>query len=157
MGYETNLYISSDLDAKQTSDLFQSGFGVETTPSLIDRDRSHLAAAFRWQGCSAYAHTVSELSQVYIKSRLGITPTTDITFRPSKTDDIDRIDREILEAINRLMEQTVWDIAYALEGSFILLLRKSGDLILRKDYPVWTPQNLQKMRMPYKMEAIPDL
>jgi hypothetical protein len=155
MGYDNLLYVSSDVDAKQTLEFFLEGIGIDTKPHL--RLDKHPVAVANWLGCVVYAQELSELSRSFIKQHLNIDPSVKITFSLQKSGDLARVEVDILKGTLEFVRKTAWDLALTHGDSFVVILRQSGKLLLKKDYGFWTSEHLKVVNVPYTMEAIPKL
>jgi hypothetical protein len=63
----------------------------------------------------------------------------------------------IFQMVLQLLKAIDDDLVWVAEDAEILLLRKSGELLISKGKEYWTSDRLKAIRLPYKVVDIPDL
>jgi hypothetical protein len=98
----------------------------------------------------------NRLGQDVIKSAFGFTPLVKILFRLNK-DEIERGVMSVLRACMRVLDHVKGDAVLLFNGEAVILLRKSGNLILNENAEFWTHARVALVRPPYDNRKIPPL
>ncbi len=159
MSTSDRLLITSDLEPKPALQLFAKILDVNDEIQAKQPTPLNLVFSVRGQGWTAYSSDFTKLTvaKSFIERQLGIIPTVEISIRFDRSADIISIRFELLNAVLEVINQTHWDIALMHYGSKVMMLRRSGRLILKKDELYWTHEWLKTVKQPYTMEAIPEL
>jgi hypothetical protein len=159
MSTSDRLLITSDLEPKPTLQLFAKILDINDEIQAKQPTPLNLVFSVRGQGWTAYSSDFTKLtlSKSFIESQLGIIPTVEIRIRFDRSADIIAIRFELLNAVLEVVNQTQWDVALIHYDSKVMLLRRAGRLILKKDELYWTQEWLKTVKQRYTMEAIPEL
>ena len=147
------LYLTTDLSEEQSLTLFFQCLGFEADVSYHEQDLSNpFAEARKPDSFVAYAKRLK--AESYKPTELGINPTVAIDFRLQKWH---IAQEEIMNATNRLLERTNWDIALVHGDSVVILVRKERNLILNKNSGFWTPERIAMISLPFEFQEMANL
>ena len=149
MSASYTLEISTSSSIEQvTSQLFRS---VIHTRNLPDADGAILIETSSFL---AKVRKTEDLREAY-SFPLGIQPTIDADFSSLAYDQEHPYGFEsLLKVTVDWLSQTDDDAALIYDGVYILLMRKSGALIVNSDARVWTAEGLKLITLPHTIEYL---
>jgi hypothetical protein len=150
--------ITTGSSLKETLELFVECLG-EDKSIVVNYDKEVIprAAAPYSNKFIANALKVNYPLYSFLPETFGITPTVEIMLDFNKWLDLDDDRTDVLRAVICMLSRGSWDIALFHLDDEVVLLRKAGQLKLKKNHRFWTPQHLEMIQMPYEMTEIPNL
>lgn len=155
MSMHDALYLNSTLGIEGTLRKFAELLD-DPDEVYVERDY-HNAKFWRPEAFLATAFAEHPSSADSITDNLGIIPNVRIIFRLNKWGEWDAIREGILKSTLHLVQNTDWDMALRQYDSKIILLRRSGKVLVKKGYDFWTEERLELLTIPYEIAEITNL
>ncbi len=118
-------------------------------------DNSHLSGKGVWIAVNDRDRVTNAL----LVENYHFTPTVGIHFEPSKVDNTGNT--TMLKVVFYILKMYSGDAVFLINGETNVLQRIKGELILNSNYDNWEKEYyqavLQDVKMPYKIEALPQL
>lgn len=155
MSMHDALYLTSTLGIEDTLRKFAEP--LDNPDEVYVEREYHTAKFWRPNEFLATAFAENPSSADLFTGNLGIDPNIRIIFRLNKWGDWNTIREGILKSTLHLAQNTDWDIALRQYDSKIVLLRRSGKILVKKGYNFWTEERLELLTIPYEIVEIPNL